>query len=256
VQKSKGAQMKHLVLLIVAVIGLSQAHADGPGVFQPIPFQPVDNYAPDYPLDGRYVRGYEPRQLSQDDLIALHAYDTSRGNCDFRVNPHSYECTRMAFEGATKFPLYEMDWWGILQGEWFTVTYVNSSTENVGSHFAMAKNRRDGLQAMGVYNQQTKSGVGPMWIEGGDMVFSNWQGYTIRATGAQIVDRYTVRLVMEEGSSVHYFTCRDFNRNNNHHLLCRWDVWEPQSGTVHHGYFGFLTAQVWNGFINSNKVRN
>lgn len=221
---------------------------------EPQPYVDVDSgYNPNYD-NGDYNDGNDVGPIvDSGDRYEQMAYDVTGGNCVFKENPHSYACTRSAFNGEV-FPLRPLDWWGVLQGRWFTVTYVNPKG-NSGKAFYMAKNRVSPTQPDGVFNVNTDTRVGSMWIQEGDMIFENWQGSRLATTSIEQIDEFTFRLIMEEGRILHSFNCRDFNRNDNHHLLCAWDVKKPGEEWSHHGYFGFLLWDVWQDFLNTGKRR-
>jgi hypothetical protein len=155
----------------------------------------------------------------------------------------------MTFGGGV-FDLFSIDWWGTLQGEWFTVTYVNQRG-NDGRSFYMAKNPNSPTQPLGVFNVSSNTPVGSMWIDGDRMVFQNWQGIQLMNESIEVIDQHTVRLIFVEGHYLHSLNCRDFNRNNNHHLLCAWDVKSRNNQWVHQGYIGFLFKHVWDDFLRS-----
>lgn len=188
---------------------------------------------------------------AQAEWVFHEAYNATHGACDTRSNPHSFACTRWNFDGNHVFPLFTLDWMGSMQGEWFTVTYVNPQTENEGAEFYMAKLPLRPSIPLGVINAQTGDRVGSMWIQGRTMVWNNWLGRTLQTdpNTFRMLDAHTVEMQAFEGQYVHMFRCRDFNRNNNHHLLCDWYLWIPQNQQwVHKGYMGFLTRQVWDNF--------
>lgn len=183
--------------------------------------------------------------------IAQEAYNGTGGACDIQAEPHSYACTHWNFVGNHVFPLFQMDWYGALQGEWFSVTYVNPLTQNVGEEFYMSKNPQRPTQPMGVVNTRNGDMLGSMWINGDSMVWNNWLGYTLATDPStfRVLDAYTVEMQAFEGQYVHLFRCRDFNRNDKHHFLCSWDLWMPENQQWHHkGYMGFLTRQDWDAF--------
>ncbi len=98
--------------------------------------------------------------------------------------------------------------------------------------------------------------MGQMWVDGATVSWENWLGQTVWTDPNSFmeVDDYTVQFTMYEGNYSHLFICRDFNRNSNHHLLCKWMMQFPgQDGWVEKGYMGFLTMDVWNGFIGGNR---
>lgn len=270
-----------LIVMGLAMIQMSDAKSDG---FQEIPRrQPIqeapiynndndyveDNYVQDSPSyqfqapQGLYGNGYPvpapSAPLSKDEWIYEQAYNATGGACNLKQNPHSYVCNKWNFDGNQVFPLHRIDWRGVLQGDWYTVTYVNPYSENEGREFYMAKNPHRPTQPMGVFNRYGNAPVGAMWIRGKEMSFENWRGYNLRSARRSYrqVDAYTVQVIMVEKKVEHLFTCRDFNRNNNHHLLCAWDIRTRGYGGggrwEHHGFFGFLTVQVWQGFLSRTR---
>ena len=176
------------------------------------------------------------------------------GSCVIKRNPHSYPCTVWTYEGEF-FPLFAMDW-GALEGAWFSVTYVNPTSGNDGPEFLMRKNRASLVQPMGVENTRSGQLMGRMSIRGDRMFIENWLGvrdFTLFVD--QVIDNETIRLVSSDSSFTRQaFTCRDFNRNNNHHLLCNWEEQtRPDSTWEHKGFFGFLTMSVWDNFLRNGR---
>jgi hypothetical protein len=244
VYKIIGDGMKSFLLCLSLVCSsLAMAHSHGGQI---VPQKPGHHNGQQQP------GGHHQQANPQDEWIFFEAYNATGGACDIKANPHSYACTHWNFAGNNAFPLMPLDWMGALQGEWFTVTYVNPQG-NVGPELYMAVNPQRPTQPSGVVNKGNNTLVGSMWIEGKTMFFDNWMGHSF-ATDMQsftFLDEYTVEMQAYEGQYLHLFRCRDFNRNNNHHLLCSWDVWVPQQQTwTHKGYLGFLTAAVWNQFAN------
>lgn len=227
----------------------------------------------------------------EDAAIAAHALYITEGDCNFVTNPHSYACTKVTFLEQL-FPFFEIDWWGDLgtpwnmQGEWFAVTFVeDNGRENNGKQFQMAKNPNSPNQPMGVVNKNNGL-MGSMWIEGNTVRFENWQGKELSSDPEslqlfgdvigqrEIFDQYTGQVIVEDvvaakevhfsmyekvkvnGRKIHvthYFECINFNRHNNMHLQCKWDVQQGDSPRSHKGYFGFLTKQAWDQFLVCGK---
>lgn len=210
-----------------------------------------DGYNDGYGNDGYNNGGQQYEEPTYVDNRYTRSYQETYQTCDPRRDPHSYACAKATFAGDI-FPLFDLRW-RRLQGEWITVTYANPSG-NFGDEFFMATNPASPTQPMGVYNVNTNSPVGSMWIDGDRMVFNNWQGQTIQTVSFSKVTDKTAVLTMQEGNYVHQFTCRDFNRNDKHHLFCAWDVEVPGYGWIHHGYMGFLSRADWDGFLR-NGVR-
>lgn len=228
-------------------------YTDNQGGYQDDGYQ--EQVLPQYPdTTYKHKPQYPHNPPKQDQQwIAEEAYKATGGACNMAQNPHSYACNHWNYAGNQIFPLFQLDWDFTLQGEWFSVTYVNPQTENSGPEFFMATNPHNPNQPFGMYNRNSNTPVGSMWIQGNSIVWNNWLGQTL-ATAPETfrwLDAYTVEMQAYEGPYVHLFRCRDFNRNNNHHLLCSWDLWIPQQKAWQHkGYLGFLTIQVWNNFMS------
>lgn len=207
-----------------------------------------------YGDDGNaYIEPPPPPVSAQPDWASIASFKTA-GQCIFSFNPHSYACTDATFSGLI-FPFFPMDWWGSLRGQWMTVTYVNPSSENTGPQFAMAKNTANPRQPMGVVNMDDQSQLGNMWInDDGTMTIENWRGRRLNTTPAEALDGSTIRVYAREGSVRHVFVCRDFNRNDNHHLLCDWAI-KNRGPWEHKGYFGFLSQAAWDNFVNTKMAR-
>lgn len=209
------------------------------------------------------------QQITEDRAIAKKAYEITNGACDFRSNPHSYACTHATFDNRL-FPFFPMDWWGdnhtpwSLQGEWFAVTYVeDSGVENDGKAFYMEKNPNSSNQPMGVINRNNHGPMRTMQISGDVVIFENWQGKVLVSNpGSLKVSDHRATYTMNEKITnrkrqkvnvIHYFDCVNFNRHDNMHLQCRWDVKMGRSGKTHMGYFGFLTVPAWEKFLKCGK---
>ncbi len=160
-----------------------------------------------------------------------------------------------------------------MQGEWFAVTYVeDSGRENKGQEFYMQKNENSPNQPMGVMNRD-HGPMRSMWIQGDVVIFENWQGKQLTsdpeslrfvmsqdtAYSSSFKVSFTmheqVRISGRKGMSnvIHYFECVNFNRHQNMHLQCKWDVDQEGYGLSHKGYFGFLTRQAWDQFLACGK---
>lgn len=190
--------------------------------------------------------------FGSNEWVFQEAYKATNGSCNTKENPHSYSCTKWNYDGNPVFPLNKMDWYGIMQGEWFAVTYVNSQG-NTGPEFYMGQNPSHPQQPMGIFNQKNNTQMGSMWINGDRMEFANWMGgaFVTDAKTFRMLDEYTVEMQVVEGQYVHLFRCRDFNRNGNHHYICQWHVWfSQQQKWAEKGYMGFLTRSVWDNFIS------
>jgi hypothetical protein len=201
----------------------------------------------------------QPQGPSSDETENLYAkiLEFTNGACDIKINPHSFACNEWNYKNNPVFPLFAMDWDG-LQGDWFSVTYAEKGRENNGGQFYMAKNIERPTQPMGVKNQSDDSLLGRVWISGTKVTFENWHGHKVSSDpqSFKVLDDYTVQFDLWTGAkgkqTLHSFDCRDFNRNNEHHLLCDWWV---RTGTtddswVFKGYFGFIRLEVWQGFLN------
>jgi len=223
----------------------------------------VEEYAPEYEEqytqedhdykapDTIHQRPSQAEMKKMRDMI----YKMTNGECDVGQNPHSWGCTHWTFNNNPVFPLMPMDWWGALQGEWIALTFVNSWQGNRGDEFAMATCPSNNRQAAGIVNLQEGSLMGSMWIENDWMRFANWRGQEIvtsRDSFRELADGYSVVTEMYTGNYSHRFLCRDFNRNNKHHLLCAWEVQFPdQYGNMEWknlGYMGWLTRADWEDF--------
>ncbi len=213
--------------------------------------------------DGNYGDGQQYEEPTNVDNRYTRVYQENDDQCDPRGNPHSYACAKATFSGqlAGANPREPSDFTlndirirdfrdGKLSGEWIAVTYVNP-LGNVGDEFFMSVNQMSPNQPMGVYNVNTNSPVGSVWLGRDGMSFDNWQGQRLNTSSIERVGEKTIRLVMVEGNYSHQFTCRDFNRTNKHHLFCAWDVEVPGQGWVHHGYMGFLSRANWDDFLSS-----
>jgi hypothetical protein len=226
----------------------------------------------DYPDTGDqyYEETYQPPDQESAEQIHQRAWDETGGACDTFKNPHSYGCTQWNFDGNGVFPWFKMNWWDVMQGQWFSVTYVrngggkiqcaNGKTvrgENNDCEFSMAKNPDRPTQPFGIVNTKNGSLLGSMWINGAQVSWDNWMGKQVWTDPDSFrqIDDYTVQFSMYETKySKQYglFVCRDFNRNSNHHLLCKWYMQFPnQKGWVEKGFMGFLTQEVWDGFRQS-----
>lgn len=168
-------------------------------------------------------------------------------DCQFQVNPHSYSCTRWTFDGNQMFPLNLIDWNGVLQGRWQPLTFSDVRGGNENNEFSMMKNPARPTIPEGVLDRATNRLLAPLQIRGGQVIFENWHGFQLQSLPGTLLvpDRFTARFQFADGQGVgHTFNCRDFNRNQNHHLLCAWDTWNPRSQTwVHRGFIGFLRTR-------------
>lgn len=176
-----------------------------------------------------------------------------QGQCLIKQNPHSYACHDLNFYGNNRFPLFPMDW-RRLQGPWFAVTYANPNG-NIGHEFRMDVNPNRPTQPRGgVINRNDGSQMGVLELRPNHVAFHNWEwgGAYVESDPRtfRITDRYTVEFQWLFNGVWHGFQCRDFNRNNEHHLNCQWSVWTPQGGWHLKGYLGFIKLHVWEQFAN------
>jgi hypothetical protein len=186
------------------------------------------------------------------DQFASRGYCATRSDCDFRVNPHTYACTTVTFNSSV-FPFYEINnsTWREWQQNWVIVTYVNTSGHR-GPEFYMRQNPNNPRQPLGVYNVVDNSPMGLMWVDQKrNLVIENWNGNRnmVFVWDTQYRQGGNIRWIARTHYGVHALTCRDFNRNDKHHLLCAWDVGAGQYGAWNHqGYFGFLLKRDWIDF--------
>ncbi len=185
------------------------------------------------------------------DPYASRGYCVTSTNCDFRVNPHTYACTTATFGGGI-FPFYEINnsTWQAWQANWVIVTYVNP-TGHRGNEFYMKQNPNNPRQPLLVYNVANDSPMGLMWIDQNrNLVIENWNGNRnmVFVWESQYRQDNNIRWVARTRYGTHALTCRDFNRNDKHHLLCAWDVEAGYGGWNHKGYFGFLLQRDWAEF--------
>lgn len=169
----------------------------------------------------------------------------SRGACVIAVNPHSYGCNDWTFRGNNIFPLFNMDWFGRLQGSWAMVTYADpQGDENSGPEFIMLKTKNRNTVPAGVFDVKSGRVVGVMRVLDSTMNFENWQGTRLSSHPGSfsVLDNLTVQMqAVDSQRNIQLFTCRDFNRQNTHHLLCRWDSRKRNASKWQHkGYLGFL----------------
>ena len=163
-------------------------------------------------------------------------------NCQFQVNPHSYACTRWTFDGNQMFPLIPMDLQS-LSGSWNAITFVDPYFENVGPEFVMLVNPQRPTIPMGVLDRFTNANVGNLIVGPTGATQTRWRGQVLNSTpgSMRIADRWTFQFTFSEPPYMHGFSCRDFNRNNVHHLLCSWDILMPGSPQWQHkGFLGYL----------------
>jgi hypothetical protein len=180
---------------------------------------------------------------------------SAQNNCDARNNPHSFDCQIEAFIGRL-FKNEDLDWQNVMQDEWFASTYAVPNG-NAGHGFVMDVNpMRPTLPARGVLNDHGQgqfSIVGSMWITGDTVTFDNWQGDRISSLPRSVVllDKKTLQFDMaDRAGTIHRFQCRDFLRHQNHHLNCSWHTLNQFRQWDLMGFFGFVTRQVWDDFVN------
>ncbi len=170
--------------------------------------------------------------------------------CSVDYAPHSYACHHWNYLGNSMFPLFTLDWHSTLQGEWFATTYANPTSENIGPEFIMLKNPHRPTQPDGVLDNYSGSLVESVWVNGNTLYWTNWRGAVFQTdpNTFRILDNYTVEMYGYFGAQLHYFQCRDFNRNDSHHLLCRWDTQNSDGSFTSRGYFGFMPKYLWDQF--------
>jgi hypothetical protein len=164
-------------------------------------------------------------------------------NCQMQINPHSYACTRWTFDGNQVFPLLPIDFAGALQGSWRAITFADPTGDNVGPEFMMQTNAQRPTIPEGVVDRATNQFLGDLFIGGNRVVQTNWRGQQLETVPGSLMamDVWTLRFSFNESRLTHTFTCRDFNRNGTHHLLCAWDLWSPKIGRwTHKGFIGYL----------------
>lgn len=190
-----------------------------------------------------FVSHYSFAQSAE--MIEIHnrVLRESGGICSILDNPHSYGCTDWTFKGNNVFPLLPMNW-SALGGNWAMVTYADPvGDENKGPEFQMLKQKGRSTMPAGVFDFKSGRIVGDMDIIGNSINFKNWQGQRMSTIpGAfAVLDGLTVQMqAIDNNNAVHMFTCRDFDRINTHHLLCRWDSRSGNRNFEHKGYVGFL----------------
>lgn len=182
-----------------------------------------------------------------------------QNGCFQHIDPHTFECHQAAFAGVTEFPVVPMDWNNAMQGEWFAVTYAVQGG-NDGFNFMMDKNpMRPSRPGRGVFNRppnKPMSLLGSLFIHGSRATFSNWQGQPMTTIPGTVVmiDPHTQEFKMNDHMGIqHLFQCRDFIRNGGHHLTCRWFILRQNGEWQFAGYFGFLSRQLWDQFVQRSR---
>lgn len=169
--------------------------------------------------------------------------------CYLDINPHSYACQSWVFGGSHLFPLNIIDLKNEINGEWKTITYSNPWSENEGSEFKMLVSAENPRIPVGVINKEDNTFMGSMTFNGQKVTWTNWRGKTLKTKMAEyaVSDSYTFKFSFKDGDLYEQsFICRDFNRNNRHHLVCSWylirwnNVYQTAYTWEHRGYFGFL----------------
>ena len=169
--------------------------------------------------------------------------------CYLNINPHSYACHAWTFQGSQMFPLNVIDWKNVIEGEWKTITYANPWSDNIGSEFQMMVSPQNNRIPVGVLNRAENTLMGSLTFKGNKAVWTNWRGKTLKTKMQSyfIADSYTFKFSFKDGDMYEQsFICRDFNRNNKHHLMCAWYLirWNDHYQTSYtyelRGYFGFL----------------
>lgn len=184
-------------------------------------------------------------------IVAFFFFSTANaqyGTCNPSQNPHSYICESWAFQGSL-FPLNIIDLRNVIQGEWKTLTYANPWSENDGTEFKMLVSAQNPRVPVGVLNKNDNTMLGSLTFDGNKAVWTNWQGQKLKTKFDQyaVSDSFTFRFSFPDGDLYEQsFVCRDFNRNNKHHLICDWylirfsDGYHSSYTYEHRGYFGFL----------------
>lgn len=193
-------------------------------------------------------------------LVMPGPFFGSSNGCNQQVDPHTFACHEATFNAQTEFKVVPMDVNGVLQDEWFAVTYAIQSG-NAGAGFFMDKNpfrpSRPGRGVFNQFNNGTSSVLGSLFIQGQSATFANWQGEAMRSIPGSFkkIDMHTVSFDMNDQFGIlHTFQCRDFIRNGAHHLTCRWLVLRSQTNQWEFiGYFGFLTRQMWDQFVMKSQ---
>jgi hypothetical protein len=155
-------------------------------------------------------------------------------NCQFQVNPHSYACTQWTFFGNQMFPLNPIDL-NFLSGSWSALTFVDPTFENNGPEFVMMVNPQRPTVPVGVLDRFTNAQDGATQ--------TRWRGQVLNSDpgSMRVVDNWTFQFTFSEPPYVHLYSCRDFNRNDVHHLLCSWEILMPGANQwVHKGFLGYL----------------
>lgn len=180
---------------------------------------------------------------------AYPAYPAHVQYCYLDRNPHSYACQAWVFQGSHMFPLNVIDWRGAIEGEWKTITYANPWSDNDGPEFRMLVNAQNPRIPVGVLNKNNNTMMGSLTFEGNKAVWTNWRGKKLKTRIGEyaVTDSFTFKFSFPDGDGYEQsFVCRDFNRNNVHHLTCSWylirftDYYRTAYTWEHRGYFGFL----------------
>ncbi|MES2966031.1 MAG: hypothetical protein V4760_19270 [Bdellovibrionota bacterium] len=185
-------------------------------------------------------------------------------HCDQRTDPHSFGCQENVFNGASEFPLVEMDL-QVARGEWFATTYA-TPRGNRGDGFVMdvdpANPRRPGRGVLNVPGRMLPPTVmGVMSINGFNSTFENWQNARMDSVRSSVhaIDRTTIEFeAIDRWGISHLFQCRNFLRHQTEHLTCKWMLLEQSPRGPRwsvKGYFGFLRLEAWNDFIRSSSGR-
>jgi hypothetical protein len=169
--------------------------------------------------------------------------------CYLEYNPHSYACQSWVFQGNPMFPLNIIDWKNVIEGEWKTITYANPWSDNDGPEFKMLVRPENPRIPVGVVNKNDDSLMGSLTFQGDKAIWTNWRGKRLKTKISEyaISDSYTFKFSFKDGDDYEQsFICRDFNRNNKHHLSCSWylikftDYYHSAYTYEHRGFFGFL----------------
>ncbi|MGZ3725095.1 MAG: hypothetical protein ACXWQQ_04815 [Pseudobdellovibrio sp.] len=166
-------------------------------------------------------------------------------NCNPEINPHSWACMDWTFNGNNQFPLFSIDWQGQIEGEWHTLTYA-TPTANEDAEFAMITRQDNPRVPVGVLNKDTQDFIGSLTIHGDQITFHNWRGHDLISfpVSVQMADANTFKFTLNENAQFQQaFVCRDFNRNEKHHLLCSWyllRLFNDHYTYEQRAYFGFI----------------
>lgn len=174
---------------------------------------------------------------------ALLGLNAQAQNCDQRTNPHSFACQDETFRGRV-FPMRKMSGAAVV-GPWKLFTYADISGRQ-GPEFFVTVNPQNPRIPEGVRNRADNSPVGILDWTIGDIRFHGWtsQSQTLFETQGRtkITDQFTILTILRNERRTEAFQCRVFIRNNNDHMLCRWQTRAGDRFVVR-GYLGFLRTR-------------